>query len=132
MAHIPGPWHCHYATAVAEQADGEYMPATAITAAGEQELIAGGCRGDLIAFVPHDRSHEANARLIAAAPEMYQMLKLILPDYLHYLRLRVATMHEDDIGRARSLADGLPPKWELTHRYRKAVSILQSIEGDRS
>jgi hypothetical protein len=73
---------------------------------------------------------EANARLIAAAPEMYQLLKLILPDWLHCLRQRVDTMHEDDINAARSLADGLPPGWELTHRYRKAVSILQSIEGE--
>lgn len=68
--HTPGPWYCHYATACAEQADGEYQEATAITNVDEQTYMSGGCRGDMVAIVPHDTAHEANARLIAAAPEL--------------------------------------------------------------
>lgn len=68
-------WHAHYCTAVAEQADGEYTDATAITSNDEATYERTGSRGDLIAFVPHDRAHEEHARLIAAAPDILAALE---------------------------------------------------------
>lgn len=68
--HIPGPWYCHFATAVAEQADDDWQDAIGITTVDESSFIKDGGRGDLIAFVPWDTHWEANARLIAAAPEL--------------------------------------------------------------
>lgn len=73
--HTPGPWHSHYSTAVAEEADGEYVTATAITDVESGVYELSGVRGNLIAFVPHDTRHEANARLIEAAPELLDRLK---------------------------------------------------------
>lgn len=60
MAHTPGPWHCHYLGSLA----------TGITTASIDEFNKEGDRGDLIAWVPHDRNEEANAALIAAAPDL--------------------------------------------------------------
>lgn len=76
--HTPGPWHSHYSTAVAEEADGEYVTATAITDVESGVYELSGNRGNLIAFVPHDERHEANARLIAAAPELLHRLKSVV------------------------------------------------------
>ena len=76
MGHTPGPWCRHFCSAVAEQADGEYEAATGITNISEAEFAATGRRGDLMAWVPHDRDHEANAHLIAAAPELLSQLKM--------------------------------------------------------
>jgi len=69
MAHTPGPWHCHYLGEIAEQ-DVDGCLATGITTASIDEFLKEGGRGDLVAWVPHDRNEEANARLIAAAPEL--------------------------------------------------------------
>lgn len=71
----PGPWYCHVQTAVAEESDGEYGAATCITTADAGSYSRTGNRGDVIAWVPHDRKHGPNARLIAAAPEMLATLK---------------------------------------------------------
>jgi hypothetical protein len=76
--HTPGPWHSHYSTAVAEQADGECVAATAITDVESGVYELSGIRGNLIAFVPHDERHEANARLIAAAPMLLQTMAGVL------------------------------------------------------
>lgn len=73
--HTPGPWHCHFATAVAEQADGEWQDAIGITTVDESSFSKDGGRGDLIAFVPCDTHWEENARLIAAAPELLAICK---------------------------------------------------------
>ena len=64
MSHAPGPWFCHCVTAVAEESDGEFGDATCITTIGEDEYTKVGHRGDLLAWVPHDRRHEANALLL--------------------------------------------------------------------
>jgi hypothetical protein len=74
MAHTPGPWHCHYLGEIAEQ-DVDGCLATGITTASIDEYNKEGDRGDLIAWVPHDRNEEANAALIAAAPELLAALK---------------------------------------------------------
>jgi hypothetical protein len=76
--HTPGPWHSHYSTAVAEQADGEYVTATAITDVESGVYELSGIRGNLIAFVPHDERHEANARLISSAPMLLQTMAGVL------------------------------------------------------
>ena len=44
--HTPGPWHSHHCTAVAEQADGEYVTATAISDVSETEYERSGRRGN--------------------------------------------------------------------------------------
>jgi hypothetical protein len=60
---------------VACENDGEYGDATCITNTPEGEYATTGNGGDWVAFVPHDRRHQANARLIAAAPELLAALK---------------------------------------------------------
>ena len=75
MAHTPGPWHCHYLGEIAEQ-DVDGCLATGITTASIDEFLKEGGRGDLVAWVPHDRNEEANARLIAAAPELLAAIKV--------------------------------------------------------
>jgi hypothetical protein len=67
-------WHDHFAGCIAEQADGEYGDAIGITTASEQEFFRTGERGDLIAWVPSDRMHQENARLIAAAPDLLESI----------------------------------------------------------
>lgn len=63
-------WHGHFAGSIAEESDGEWCDATGITTASADAFAATGCRGDLIAWVPHDRRHEETVRLITAAPEL--------------------------------------------------------------
>jgi hypothetical protein len=75
MGHTPGPWHCHFATAVAEGVGDDWNDATGITTVSEEDFVPSGERGDLVALVPHDRNHAANAALIAAAPELLAALK---------------------------------------------------------
>ena len=75
MAHTPGPWYCHFATAVAEVAEDDWNDATGITTVSEEDFVRSGERGDLVALVPHDRNHAANASLIAAAPELLAALR---------------------------------------------------------
>lgn len=82
----PGPWYCHVQTAVAEESDGEYGAATCITTADAGSYSRTGNRGDVIAWVPHDRKHGPNARLIAAAPEMLATLKSIADECERRLR----------------------------------------------
>lgn len=72
----PGPWYCHVQTAVAEESDGEYGDATCITTADADSYSSTGNRGDVIAWVPHDRKHGPNARLIAAAPDLLNVARL--------------------------------------------------------
>jgi len=75
MSHTPGPWYSHLYLSVACENDGEYGSATCITNTPEDEYAATGNSGDWVAFIPHDRNHAANARLIAAAPELLAALK---------------------------------------------------------
>jgi hypothetical protein len=77
--HTPGPWYCHFAACIEEQGTGDYVDATGICTASEEEFMRDGGRGDLVAFVPHDGPYQANARLIAAAPEMLKTLRFVLP-----------------------------------------------------
>ena len=76
--HTPGPWYCHFAACIEEQGTGDYVDATGICTASEEEFMQDGGRGDLVAFVPHDGPHQANARLIAAAPELLAALNGVL------------------------------------------------------
>jgi hypothetical protein len=74
MSHTHGPWYCHMLLSVACENDGEYGDATCITNTTEEDYMATGNSGDWVAFVPHDRCHAANARLIAACPDMLAAL----------------------------------------------------------
>jgi hypothetical protein len=75
MSHTPGPWHCHYVADIAEETESLWQLATGITTSSIDEFNKEGDRGDLIAWVPHDRNEEANAALISAAPELLAALK---------------------------------------------------------
>jgi hypothetical protein len=90
MSHTPGPWYCHFAACIEEQGTGDYVDATGICTSSEEEFMRDGGRGDLVAFVPHDGPHQANSRLIAAAPEMLRMLRVI--------RLTLEEMDDDAVG----------------------------------
>jgi hypothetical protein len=98
--HTPGPWEKHFATAVAEQADGEWMDAIGITNKPEAAFAKDGDRGDLIAFVPIDgiADADANARLIATAPQLLSELKSVT-DFLEQLVLheRVGLSDSDEV-----------------------------------
>ena len=72
----PGPWYCHVHTSVAEESDGEYGDATCITTADAESYSRTGGRGDVIAWVPHDRRHVPNAQLIAAAPDLLAVARM--------------------------------------------------------
>lgn len=86
MRHTPGPWHCHFLGNIEEADDGGGL-ATGITTASIDEFNKEGDRGDLIAWVPHDRNEEANANLIAAAPDMLDVLRLVANSTSSGLRL---------------------------------------------
>jgi hypothetical protein len=78
------PWHSHFSGSIAEQSDGEYGGATGIITNSASAFFQDGDRGGLVAWVPHDGPHVANARLIAAAPELLQHLRecfQMLEDY---------------------------------------------------
>lgn len=75
---LTGPWHCHFAGSVAEQADGEYGDAIGITTASAVDFEATGDRGHLVAWVPCDRHHDDIAAVVAAAPETLAMLRRIV------------------------------------------------------
>lgn len=113
MGHTPGPWHCHVHTAVAEESDGEYGTATCITTVGEEEYTRVGHRGDLLAWVPHDRRHEENARLIAAAPDLLAALKEAY-DALDYAQAQV---------------DSETDRMYLTRHRRKIKPVIDNAEG---
>ena len=78
MRHTPGPWHSHFSGSIAEQSDGEYGGATGIITNSESAFFQDGDRGDLVAWVPHDGHHVANASLIAAAPELLAVCRNLL------------------------------------------------------
>jgi len=80
MGHTPGPWHRHFATAVAEEVEDDWNDATGITTVSEEDFVRSGERGDLVALVPHDRNHAANAALIAAAPELLDACHAVAND----------------------------------------------------
>lgn len=83
MRHTPGPWHSHFSGSIAEQSDGEYGGATGIITNSESAFFQDGDRGDLVAWVPHDGHHVANASLIAAAPDLMDVCKRIRDDLLN-------------------------------------------------
>jgi len=80
MSHTPGPWYSHLYLSVACENDGEYGSATCITNTTEDEYAATGNSGDWVAFIPHDGNHAANARLIAAAPDLLSACRCALAD----------------------------------------------------
>jgi hypothetical protein len=110
--HTPGPWHCHFATAVAEQADQDWVDATGITAASEAQFLENGDRGDLVAFVPHDGSWAGNAHLIAAAPEMLTCLIQTAETIQGYLR---------------GEWDGNEEGWQVTAE--ECLKVIRKAEG---
>ena len=67
--HTPGPWNAH---SIKKSAAPPYTPVSATT------LIA---QVYSTAFGDHEQS-EANARLIAAAPDLLEAVKRLLPDVL--------------------------------------------------
>lgn len=95
MHHTPGPWHFHFAGSIAEQSDGEYGEATGITTRSEAAFFQDGDRGDLVAWVPHDGHHVANARLIAAAPELLAVVRMAI-DYANDTKDRFGVNFDGD------------------------------------
>lgn len=93
MSHTPGPWYSHLYLSVACENDGEYGSATCITNTPEDEYAATGNSGDWVAFIPHDGNHAANARLIAAAPDLLAVARMAF-DYAQDTKARF-TEHFD-------------------------------------
>jgi hypothetical protein len=105
MSHTSGPWYSHLRLSVACENDGEYGDATCITNTPEEEYVATGNSGDWVAFVPHDRDHAANARLIAAAPDLLAACKE-MAEILH-------SMSEGGAGMSEGAA---APYWEVIRK----------------
>lgn len=118
MSHTPGPWYYHFAACIEEQGTGDYVDATGICNASEEEFMKDGGRGDLVAFVPHDGPHQANARLIAAAPDLLAACKALAHDIRAFqftdgeYRLsedsarQILALLEREIGKAEGASDG--------------------------
>lgn len=76
VKHTPGPWEYIDATKVASM---QYAPACVIKSGNKQ--ISRFSWNDDSPFFPNKEESQANARLIAAAPEMLEALKALLDRY---------------------------------------------------
>ena len=74
--HTPGPWACY----IVEESEHKSGPSGRCPESWfEIYTDDGEGNGDHVNCIPGDEESEANIRLVAAAPEMYEALKGILP-----------------------------------------------------
>lgn len=86
VSHTPGPW-----SVMAEEVLGAYGIATVVPATGSGVV----CRVPGNDKTPDER--DANARLIAAAPELLEALKQIKDDYEELARNHAGAWHDDEV-----------------------------------
>jgi len=98
LAHTPEPWYGHFLGEIAEL-DCDSDLATGITTASESEFEQNGGRGDLIAWVPHDRNEKANIALITAAPELLAVIRMAI-NYANDTKSRFAVYFNGDDAEA--------------------------------
>lgn len=79
--HTPGPWSF---TAAGRVMSDRYSQPFGVVEAGKKNLICG-CFGDVAGG---ETTAEANARLIAAAPELLEQLRIVTDDLEKVLRAR--------------------------------------------
>lgn len=114
MSHTPGPWYYHFAAWVGEESeDGDYHGAFGITNRSKEEFQADGQRGDLVAYVPWDCDHVANARLMACAPEMLDALRLAA----------------DALDLAQAQVDSENDRYNLCKRLVAVKRVIAKAEG---